>query len=125
MHRLSACVAVGAMLFALVTAPLFHVHDGDDDHGHAESLVHAHLPESEPADYSGQAVDHPEEHGRSIDLFAVNTAAPATYQVVAEFSEPLTVDPPLVTRAVLSVQALRSHSPPEQSHLPARSPPIL
>src|SRR5262245_54936690 len=127
MHRFSACVAVGAMLFALVTAPLFHVHDRDDDgHDHAETLVHAHFPELETA-HSGQEVEttHSQEHGRSIDLFAVNTPALAHYQAVAEFSEPFTVDSPVVTRAVPSVQALRAHSPPEQSDLPPRSPPTF
>jgi hypothetical protein len=125
MHRFSACIAVGAMLFALVSAPLLHVHDHDDDH--AESLVHAHFPEAEHAAHSGYEVEapHSQEHGRSIDLFAVNTAPSATYHAVAEFSERFSISSPVVSRAVLSVLALRAHSPPEQSNLPPRSPPVL
>jgi hypothetical protein len=125
MHRFSACVAVGAMLFALVSAPLFHVHDRDDDH--AESYVHAHFPESEHVAHSGYEIENPhsQEHGRSIDLFAVNTTSSPTYQAVAEFSQPFSVNSPVVSRAVLSVQALRVHSPPEQSDLPPRSPPSI
>ena len=124
MRRFSACLAVGAMLFALVSAPLFHVHDSDDD-GHAESLVHAHFPDAENLAHSDYAweTNHAQEHGRSIDLFAVNVTAAATYHPVAEFSEPLSIGLPVVTRAVLSIQSLRAHSPPERSNLPPRSPP--
>jgi hypothetical protein len=123
MHRFSACVAVGAMLFALVSAPLFHVHDRDDDH--AESVVHAHFPESEHLAHSAYEIEtnHSHGQGRSIDLFAVNTTQSATYHAVAEFSEFFSISSPVVSRAVLSVQALRVHSPPEQSDLPPRSPP--
>jgi len=125
MHRLSACVAVGAMLFALVAAPLLHVHDRDDDH--AESIVHAHFPDAEDSAHSGYAVEthHSGEHGRTIDLFAVSNPESPTYFAVAEFSEPFSIDLPLITRAVLSVQALRAHSPPPHSDLPPRSPPAL
>jgi len=125
MYRFSACVAVGAMLFALVSAPLLHVHDHDDDH--AESLVHAHFPESDHDAHSGYEVErhHTPEHGRSIDLFAVNTSPSAIYHAVLEFSEPFSIDSPIVSRAVLSVLALRAHSPPERFDLPPRSPPTV
>jgi len=125
MHRFSACIAVGAMLFALVFAPLFHVHDHDD--GHAESLAHAHFPESEHSAHSGYEIetDHSQPHGRSIDIFAVNTTPSAAYYPVAEFSEPFSISLPVVSRAVLSVLALRVHSPPERSELPSRSPPTI
>src|SRR5262245_8880633 len=62
MHQLSAWVAVAAMLLALVAAPFFHVHE-QDDHGHAGSLVHAHLPDSEsPAEYPGHTVEPEHSH---------------------------------------------------------------
>ena len=125
MKRLNACLAVGAMLFALVSAPLLHVHDRDDHH--AGSLVHAHLPEFEHESQAGLAIEaeHSTEHGRSIDLFAVNTPAAVGYHAVAEFSEPVVVALIVTSRAVLSVQSLRAHSPPEQSQLPPRSPPLV
>ncbi|HYR84289.1 MAG TPA: hypothetical protein VE422_09455 [Terriglobia bacterium] len=126
MHRrFSACLAVGAMLFALVSAPLFHVHDHDDDH--AESFIHAHFPEPENVGHAEHAIEaqHPQEHGRWIDLFAVNTPVSANYHAVAELVEPFSLASPVVTRAIISVQVLRAHSPPERSNLPSRSPPIL
>jgi hypothetical protein len=125
MHRFSACVAVAAMLLALVSAPLVHVHDRHD--GHAESFVHAHFPEFENSAHSGNEVEapHSHEHGRSIDLFAVNTPISAPYHAVAELSEPFSLVSPVLTRAVMSIQALRAHSPPEQSDLPPRSPPHI
>ena len=124
MNRFSACLGVAAMLVALFCGPLLHIHDRDD--GHAESLVHAHLPEAEHAADSVPAIEsHSEEHGRSIDLFAVNTPPAATYQVTAEFLERFVIASPVVTRAVLSIQSLRTHSPPEFSEIPPRSPPTL
>jgi hypothetical protein len=126
MHGFSACLAVGAMLFALISAPLLHVHDHDGG-GHAESFVHAHFPESKDVDHSSDAVEphHAQEHGRPIDLFAASTTESPTHHFVAEFSEPCLLGSTVLTRAVQSVQTLRTHSPPEQSDLPPRSPPIL
>jgi len=125
MHRFSACIAVGAMLFALVSAPLFHIHERDDHH--AESFVHAHFPTQEDVSHSEREIEPPHSHGhgRSVDIFAVNTPASAPYQVVAEVSGPFSPVAPVVSRAVLSVQVLRAHTPPERSNLPSRSPPLF
>jgi hypothetical protein len=124
-RRFSACLAMAAMLFALVSAPLFHVHDHDDDH--AESFIHAHFPEPENVAHAEHAVEaqHPQEHGRWIDLFAVNTPVSANYHAVAELFEPLSLVSPVVTRAVISIQILRAHSPPDITNLPPRSPPAI
>jgi hypothetical protein len=112
------------MLVALFCGPLLHIHDRGD--GHAESFVHAHLPEADHAPDSMPAIDsHSQEHGRSIDLFAVNTPVSATYHVTAEFVERLVTASPVATRAVLSVQSVRAHSPPDLSEIPPRSPPTL
>ena len=126
MSRFSACVAVVAMLFALVAAPLFHVHERDHD-GHDGPVVHAHLPEAEHARHDGEEIEppHSDDHGRSIDLFAVNTPASTVYYFVAEFSQPITIVAPLLTRTVMSLQTVRAHSPPKFSELPPRSPPSL
>jgi hypothetical protein len=114
------------MFYALISAPLFHVHDRDDD-GHAGSLIHAHFPEDENVSHSEHAVEtqHSHQHARWLDILVVNTPVPTTFQVVAEFSGPVTVPGPVVSRAVLSVQTLRSHSPPGRSDLPPRSPPTF
>jgi len=125
MRRLSAWMAVGAMLFALVSAPLFHVHDRDD-HGNAGSFIHAHFPDVEnPTEHSERSVEteHSHQHVRWIDVFTLSTPVPLGLQVVAEFSQPLSIPSPPVSRAVLSLQTLRAHSPPEHFDLPPRSPP--
>jgi hypothetical protein len=127
MLRFSACTGVFAMLFALVSAPLFHVH-GADDHSHAGSIVHAHFPElehsSSPSEHAIETQDS-HEHARWIDVFTLAAPISAGFQAATEFSEPLKVPPPPVSRAVISVLTVRTHSPPERSGLASRSPPAL
>lgn len=125
MHRFSACLAVGAMLFALVSAPLFHVHDRDD---HGNALVHTHFLESEnPLSNSGHAVEGRDSHGhvRWVDVFTLNTPATTVFHAVAEFSAPLLLPAPVASRARVAAQTLRAHSPPEAPNLAPRSPPAL
>src|SRR5262249_22997369 len=127
MRRFSACAAVGAMLFALVSAPLVHVHEADD-HGHAGSILHAHFPNLEHASSSSEhAIETQDSHShvRWLDVFTVAAPIDAGFHAVAEFSEPLMVPRPPVSRAVLSLLNLRTHSPPERSKLVPRSPPTL
>src|SRR2546422_3065485 len=124
MHRFSACVAVAAMLFALVSAPLFHIHDGDE-HGHPGSLVHAHFPEPE---HSGLAVEtgHSHKHVRWLDdVFTTNVPVIGVFHAVVDVSERFVMPSPSVTRAVLSVLTLHAHSPPERFGLAPRSPPTI
>jgi hypothetical protein len=127
MHRFSACMSVGAMLFALVSAPLVHVHEADVD-GHAGSILHAHLPGLEHASSpSEKGIETPDSHGhvRWLDVFTLAAPIDAGFHAVAEFSEPLMVPPPPASRAVISLLSLRTHSPPERSRLAPRSPPVL
>jgi hypothetical protein len=127
MHRFSACVAVGAMLFALVSAPLFHVHDADD-HGHAGSILHAHLPGLEHTSFpSEKSIETQDSHGhvRWLDVFTLAAPIDAGFQAVAEFSAPLMVPRPPVSRAVVMLLSLRTHSPPERWRLAPRSPPAI
>ena len=115
------------MLFALISAPFFHVHEGDD-HGHAGSVVHAHFLELEDlTPYSGHVLEahHSHENVRWVDVFALSAPTSPGFHAVAEFSEPISISPPVVSRVVLALQTLRAHSPPERSGLPARSPPAL
>jgi hypothetical protein len=121
MHRFSAYVAVGATLLALLTAPFFHIHDGDD---HETALVHAHLLESgNSVPYPGQALDHSHQDARWIDVFTVNTAVVVAVAAVAEFSQPWLMPLPERHRAIVRIESLRTHSPPDTLGLNPRSPP--
>ena len=127
MRRFSGCMGVVAMLFALLFAPLFHVHD-TDDHGHPGSFIHAHFPDvEEPAAHSEPSVEteHSHQHVRWVDVFTISAPVLLAFQVVAEFSEPLSIPAPPLSRAVISLQTLRAHSPPEHFGPPPRSPPAL
>jgi hypothetical protein len=126
MHRFSACLGVAAMLLALISAPLFHLHDSDD-HGRP-GLVHAHFPGFERHTWaSGPLVETPDphEHARWLDFFTLNSPVTAFFHAVAEFSEPLSLPSPVVSRALASIENLRAHSPPETSDLVTRAPPTL
>ena len=127
MYRVSGCVSVLAMLYALVFAPLYHVHD-HDDHGHAGSFAHAHFFESEtPSDHTAPAFEESESHAhvRWIDVFTVNTAAKNSFHAVAEFSEPVSIPIRNSSRSVISMQTLRAHSPPKYFNVVPRAPPSL
>jgi hypothetical protein len=123
MHRSSAYAAVGAMLLALLTAPFFHIHDGDD---HETALVHAHLLESGMAvPNPEQAVDHAHQDARSIDVFTVNTAVVVAVAAVAEFSQAWLMPPPEGHWAIIRIETLRTHSPPDTLGINPRSPPAV
>ena len=124
MRRFSAWLAVGGMLFALVSAPLFHVHDRDD---HGNAFVHAHFLEPEdPLPDSGHAVDaqHSHHHAHSIDVFTSNAPA-ALFYAVAEFSDKLPLPSLEATGSMVCVETPRAHSPPDARCLAPRSPPAL
>jgi len=115
------------MLFALVSAPLFHVHD-HDDHGNPGSFIHAHFIEFEdPLPCRGHAVEtqHSHDHVRWVDVFTLSAPVSAAFYAVAELAEPLTEPSLEVRRVGLSVQVLRVHSPPAGSNLAPRSPPSI
>jgi hypothetical protein len=116
------------MLFALFTAPLFHVHE-DDDHDHSGTLVHAHLPEpEEELPHSEPAVEYPHSHENVRwldDVLSVSGPVITVVYTVADVAERFTVSPSAVTREFLPVQSLYSHSPPERSRLLPRSPPTI
>ena len=125
MQKCSACVGVCAMLIALVSAPLVHMHDRDDV-GHA--AIHAHFFESEiPSHTTGYAVetDHSHGHGKWVDFFALSAPVIKLFYATAEFSQILFMPAPNVTRAAVPVETLRAHSPPEAADLVPRSPPTV
>jgi hypothetical protein len=128
MRQFSACLAVVAMLCALVSAPLFHLHE-DDDHGHPGSLVHAHFPEPEQeSPQSGVELEasHSHEHVRWLDsVFTVSSPLSAGVHSVAELSQPFLLTFLTVIRALPSVQTVYAHSPPERTGLVPRSPPAI
>ena len=126
MRRFNAYSAVFAMLASLLSAPLFHVHDGDD---HGGSFVHAHFLAAEEAPpASGYAIEdahHSHEHARWIDVFTLSTPVTASFHEVAEFSEPLSVPPPQLSRFAEPVPSLHAHGPPDSSSAGPRPPPVF
>jgi hypothetical protein len=113
------------MLLALFSGPFFHLHDRDD---HGNALVHAHFFESDHASSNqGDAVEaqHSHDHVRWVDVFTLSTPVTTFFHAVVEFSQILPLPAPIVSRAAISIQALRAHSPPEASDLVPRSPPAL
>jgi hypothetical protein len=125
MRAFNTCVAMAAMLVALVSAPLFHFHDWDE---HASApLLHAHFstPASElPHSEHAVEAEHSDDHERSIDFLAVNTTATPIFHAVMEFSEMLPVPSLESQGSVNSVETVRAHSPPGTRRLIPRSPPL-
>lgn len=126
MRRVTACFAVGAMLLALLYAPLFHVHD-HDDYGNPDSFVHAHFPElASPWRHDGSDLEtqHSDDHARGIDVFTVNTPA-AVFHAGAEVYETLSVPSFEGRDSIVFLGLPRAHSPPDTRRSAPRSPPAL
>jgi hypothetical protein len=127
MTRLAACLAVGSMFFALISAPLFHLHERDDHNG-MPAIIHAHLPESgHRAPYSGSEIERHDSHAqvRWLDVLTVSSPVLFSQPAVAGLTERLALPSPSTTRAVVSIQNLHVHSPPATSDTSLRSPPSL
>jgi len=127
MRRVNVYVAILAMLSAFVSAPLFHVHNGDD-HGNPGSFVHAHFLEAEEESHdSGIGIEAPHSHeqGHWADVFTLNTPFTVNFYGVAELAEPLALPSPAVNRVGAAIQTLRAHSPPDGFDSAPRSPPAL
>ena len=126
MQRFGSCLGVGAMLFALFTAPLFHFHDRDD-HGHPVSLVHAHFIEFEGSDlHSDNEIEapHPHDHARWVEFFTFNVA-PSGFDLAIDFAETLAL-PLLEEREDIVISGVpRAHSPPGARRSAPRSPPTV
>ena len=123
MRGLNALFTILAMVGALVSAPLFHVHDSDD---HGGSFVHAHFLEPEhasPASASEIEARHSHERAHWVDVFTLNSPVTSSFHPVAEFSEPFSLPSPAVNRVVDAVESLHTHSPPDGSDSAPRSPP--
>ena len=105
MHRFSAWVSVTAMLVALATGPLFHVHDRDD-HGAAGSIIHAHFLELEDTSAPARPEvenQHSHRHATWIDVFVLSAPATMAFHAIAEFSERVAVPSPALDRLALSL----------------------
>jgi hypothetical protein len=124
MRRLTGCVGAMAMFLALLTAPLYHLHDRDD-HGEPVSVVHAHLPEGESPDHhSESSVEdrHSDRNARYVDVFTLSTP-PAAIDLAVELTTTsfvllLEVDAPLTIEPVP-----QSHGPPSSRPSAPRPPP--
>ena len=129
MQRLTASVGAFAMFLALLTGPLFHLHDRDH-HGNSVFLVHAHLPEVESSDHhSGRSsIDSSIEDGpshssaRDVDFFRFSPP-PAGVDLAIELTTTTFVPVPEVSEGVSLLAAPQSHSPPPTRDSVPRSPP--
>jgi len=114
------------MLVALLTAPLFHLHDRDD-HGSTISLVHVHLIESEDAHpHADNEIEapHSHSHARSIEFFTFNAPSPAFDLAIA--STQTLVMPLIEGREDIVISAVpRAHGPPGTRRSAPRSPPTV
>jgi hypothetical protein len=120
-RHILAWSALAALLSATFYAPLFHVHD----EGAGAPLVHAHLPELEPAeDESVVHMEAPHSHGaaRSIDLLITLAGQlihlDATVESSAYALIELQPSPGFVPPA-----SPRAHAPPALEFLTPRAPP--
>ena len=124
-HRFSACLAVVAMVVALVTAPLFHSHHRDD-HGSPVALVHAHSPEDHHTEsHPDDEIEAPhQDEARWVDFFTFQPPA-ASFALAIVFSE-YRVAPVMEQReGVLLASTPRAHSPPDRRSSAPRSPPTV
>jgi hypothetical protein len=116
---------MGAMLVALLSAPLFHSHEAED-HGHHSSLVHAHFLEAEHVRMTSSAAVEENDHAQArwIDFFTFKAPESVSHAVITvsqTFCAPSLQEH---DRKVLS-DAPRAHGPPAVRSCPPRSPPSL
>src|SRR5262245_4329505 len=109
-RQILAWSALSALLSATLYAPLFHVHDD----GAGAPLVHAHLPEIEPAeDESVVHMEAPHSHAaaRSVDLLI--TIATQIIQLDATVeSSALSLIDVQPSAGFVPPAAPRAHAPP-------------
>ena len=126
MLRLRAGLAVAAMLFAVVAAPFFHIHEDDHD-DHAGSTVHAHFEESDHESHSpGPGVAAPPTHEQIrwlSNIFSTDSPIKTSSLAVAEIVERADLLCLPLLGAFIPIRNLRAHSPPERGSSVPRSPP--
>ena len=126
MRRFSGLLSAAAMLFALFTAPYFHLHDHNDD-GSPASLVHAHPWEPHRSDaHSDTEIEapHSNDQARAVDFFTVS-APSAGFELAVVFSQAWSL-PPLEEREQITLSTVpRAHGPPDTPRFAPRSPPAV
>src|SRR5687768_8741174 len=127
MYRFSGWLAVVAMLLALVSGPLFHIHDADD---HEQVFAHAHFLESEDHSLVSQhapeiEADHSHDHVRWLDIFRVSGPPTVILHLAVEVFEASSVPSVPESRALIAIQTLHAHGPPPISSSAPRSPPTV
>ena len=123
MRRLGAVYSLASLFFALLFAPLFHLHESDEHGGVA--VLHAHFPELEKFHHDAESdvePNHSHEQVRSIDFLTSTIVSPATQSFVIS-DAPLFVLTLEDQRSVSSVDTPRTHSPPALDRSIPRSPP--
>ena len=124
MRRATTWSAIGAVLLAVVYAPLFHVHPDDHEGGH--SLVHAHFPEVPHLETeAGPEIEshHDDGPSRSIDFLTVSGPTLIHTSFIA-VEEPLVLPSPGLCAGFLHIDEPRAHAPPLVIAAIPRSPPV-
>ena len=126
MRQCTACLSVMAMLVALLTAPLFHMHERDE-HGHQVSFVHAHLGGLEMLDsHASDEVEgnHSHAHARWVDVFTFDTFS---LYIDWPIDVAITWVTPQLQRGESFVIAFvpQAHGPPGSRPFSPRSPPSI
>jgi hypothetical protein len=118
------------MFLALLTAPLYHLHDRDD-HGKSVSLVHAHFLEGENSDHHSDSDHHPDSSvgdrhshrsARYVDVFTFNTP-PTAIDLAVELTTTSFVMVLEVDASVTTEPVPQSHGPPSTRPSAPRPPP--
>ena len=124
MRLFSTCLAVGSLLFALVTAPLFHAHDRDE---HGTANIHAHLPEFEiHFSDSGLEIEAQDSHHRSHSIDVFTSIVPSVgFYAVAELSDMARLFSLQQAPGTVCIFAPRAHGPPDGRCSIPRSPPAI
>ena len=115
------------MFVALVTAPLFHSHHHDDDHGDHAALVHAHfLDPHEAESHADNEFEPADSHhkARWIDFFTFQVPSDA-FTLAIELSEDIAAPVLEQSQGVILPAEPRAHSPPDTRFSIPRSPPTL
>lgn len=121
-------MALLALVLALFTGPLFHVHTGighDPDHeGVDGARVHSHLPAVRVRDHDSPdpGFELPPHDGASIDLFLSLTGKQVSGVVQAEVNPEVMLQPQ-TSQQQGTYRFDRIHDPPDK-HLSPRAPPV-
>jgi hypothetical protein len=116
--------SIAALLIAMLTAPLYHAHEQDDD-GHHIAVVHAHFLESHESDpHAATEIEDAHSHhdARSIDFFTFHQG-PQGVDLATEPGGPTGLPAPDESSEAVRTATPQAHGPPGLPRSAPRSPP--